>query len=64
VNALVNQPTLHVMCGKLASGKTTLARRIAEESDAVFVCEDVWLSRLFPDEIVADRLSRARISPA
>jgi predicted kinase len=56
-----SQPTLHVLCGKLASGKTTLARQIAEEFDAVLVCEDVWLSRLFPDEIVdfADYLNRS-----
>jgi len=55
------QATLHVLCGKLASGKTTLARQIAEESGAVLVCEDVWLSKLFPDEIVdfADYLNRS-----
>ena len=53
--------TLHVLCGKLASGKTTLARRIAEESGAVLVCEDMWLSRLFPGEIAtfADYLNRS-----
>jgi predicted kinase len=44
-------PTLHVLCGKLASGKTTLARRIAYENGAVSVSEDVWLSRLCPEEI-------------
>jgi predicted kinase len=55
------EPTLHVLCGKLASGKTTLARQIAVESDGVLVCEDIWLSRLFPGEIVsfADYLSRS-----
>jgi predicted kinase len=55
------EPTLHVLCGKLASGKTTLARRIAAESDAVLFCEDIWLSRLFPDEIVSfsDYLGRS-----
>jgi len=47
------EPTLHVLCGKLASGKTTLARQIAAESDAVLFCDDIWLSRLFPDEIVS-----------
>jgi len=54
-------PTLHVLCGKLASGKTTLARQIAGESGAVLVSEDVWLSTLFPDEIVdfADYLDRS-----
>jgi predicted kinase len=53
--------TLHVLCGKLASGKTTLARRIAEESGAVLVCEDIWLSRLFPGEIAtfSDYLNRS-----
>ena len=40
--------TLHFVCGKLGSGKTTLAREIAVESDGVFISEDVWLSRLFP----------------
>jgi len=55
------EPTLHVLCGKLASGKTTLARQIAAESDAVLFCEDIWLSRLFPGEIAsfADYLGRS-----
>ena len=39
---------LHFVCGKLASGKTTLARQIAVESNGVLISEDVWLSRLFP----------------
>ena len=38
--------TLHFVCGRLASGKTTLARRIAAAEPAVLICEDVWLSRL------------------
>ena len=55
------EPALHFLCGKLASGKTTLARQIAAESDAVLFCEDIWLSRLFPGEIVsfADYLNRS-----
>jgi predicted kinase len=44
----MNVGTLHFVCGKLASGKTTLARRIAEECGGVLVSEDVWLERLFP----------------
>jgi predicted kinase len=53
--------SLHVLCGKLASGKTTLAKQIAEQSGAVLICEDVWLSKLFPGEIVtfADYLNRS-----
>jgi predicted kinase len=45
------RPTLHFLCGKLASGKTTLARRIAKENSAVLIIEDIWLNRLFPGQI-------------
>lgn len=38
--------TLHFISGRLASGKTTLARLIAEREPAVLICEDVWLSKL------------------
>src|SRR5437016_14276359 len=43
--------TLHVVCGKLAAGKTTLAKDIAAEMAALLISEDVWLLTLFPDEI-------------
>jgi predicted kinase len=54
--------TLHVLCGKLASGKTTLAKAIARETGALLFSEDIWLSRLFPGEILtfADYLDRSR----
>ena len=38
--------TLHFICGKAASGKTTLARELAEYHAAVLFCEDEWLTRL------------------
>lgn len=43
--------TLHFTCGKMAAGKTTLARRLAAEQGAVLVGWDLWLSRLYPVEI-------------
>ncbi|WP_169567941.1 AAA family ATPase [Sneathiella limimaris] len=46
-----NSPKLHFFCGKMASGKSTLASRLAEKEKAILISEDVWLSRLFPDEI-------------
>jgi predicted kinase len=48
--------TLHMLCGKIASGKSTLAANLAEQNGAVIVSGDFWLSRLFPGEIntVAD----------
>ena len=54
--------TLHVLSGKLASGKTTLARRIAQECGAILIGEDIWLDRLFPGEIATfeDYLHRSR----
>ncbi|MEA5598036.1 ATP-binding protein [Rivularia sp. UHCC 0363] len=45
------KPTLHFFCGKMASGKSTLARSIAEENNAVLIAEDDWLSKLYPEEI-------------
>lgn len=38
--------TLYFICGKIASGKTTLARRLAAERSAVLICEDEWLTLL------------------
>lgn len=43
--------TLHLLCGKVAAGKTTLARRLAEQHRALLISEDLWLSRLYPVEI-------------
>jgi predicted kinase len=44
-------PTLHFLCGKMPSGKTTLAKRLAAEHSAVLICWDIWLQRMFPVEI-------------
>lgn len=45
------QTSLHFMCGKAGAGKSTLSKALAMQHDAVLVCEDIWLARLFPDEI-------------
>ncbi len=39
--------TLHFVSGRLAAGKTTLARRLAAEHRGVLFCEDVWLAKLW-----------------
>jgi len=44
-------PTLHFMCGKMAAGKSTLARKLAEQHGAILICEDLWLQQLYPTEI-------------
>ncbi|MCG2593956.1 ATP-binding protein [Ramlibacter sp. XY19] len=43
--------TLHFLCGKAGAGKSTLARRLAEEEAALLIVEDVWLARLYGDEM-------------
>ncbi len=46
-------PTLHLLCGKIAAGKSTLARRLASAPGSLLISEDAWLSRLYPGEIVS-----------
>lgn len=52
---------LHLLCGHMAAGKSTLAARLAEESGAVLIDQDSWLARLYPGEIRSpgDFLGRA-----
>ncbi|HEY9105094.1 MAG TPA: ATP-binding protein [Roseateles sp.] len=40
------------LCGKMAAGKSTLARKLAEQKGAVLLVQDEWLERLFPGEII------------
>ena len=43
-------PTLHMICGKIAAGKSTLAQKLATEPGSVLISEDDWLGILFgPD---------------
>ena len=49
----VVRPTLHLLCGKPAAGKSTQARRLAQDPATVLLSEDVLLSSLFGDEMVS-----------
>ena len=40
------------MCGKMAAGKSTLARALAERENAVLLVQDEFLAALYPGEIV------------
>ena len=44
-------PTLHLLCGKIAGGKSTLARRLAARPATLLISEDHWTSNLFADEL-------------
>jgi predicted kinase len=39
------------LCGKMAAGKSTLARDIAERKNAILLVQDEFLDSLFPGEI-------------
>jgi len=47
-----NETTLHFFCGKMAAGKSTLAKSIISEFDAILLSEDHWLGQLYPKEII------------
>ncbi|KKY88523.1 cell division protein ZipA [Enterobacter cloacae] len=45
------QPTLHLLCGKIASGKSTLSAKLGSSPGTVIVREDLWLAALFAEEM-------------
>lgn len=44
-------PTLYLLCGKIAAGKSTLARHLAARPLALLISEDHWTSNLFADDL-------------
>lgn len=45
------QPTLHMICGKVAAGKSTLAAKLSLADQTVLIAEDEWLDVLFSDQM-------------
>ena len=43
---------LFFLCGKMAAGKSTLARQLAARQDAMLFEQDHWVETLFPNMIV------------
>src|SRR5258707_14651023 len=67
---LTHAPTLYLLCGKIAAGKSTHARRLAARPATLLISEDHWTSNLFADDLKTmedySRLSarlRAAIGP-
>jgi predicted kinase len=58
-NAETKAGRLILICGLVGAGKTTLARRLAEEVPAVRFCPDEWLQDLQID--LFDEATRARL---
>ena len=65
----MQQGALHFISGRLAAGKTTLARELAADHHAVLISEDVWLSKLsdgissFEDYLKWSRRCRSVMGP-
>jgi predicted kinase len=53
---LDRKPVLHMMCGKIASGKSTLCAQLAQAPSTIIIAQDHWMSKLYPVELttVAD----------
>lgn len=43
--------TLYLLCGKIAAGKSTLARQLAARPATLLIGEDHWNSTLFADDL-------------
>lgn len=43
--------TLYLLCGKIAAGKSTLARRLAARPATLLISEDHWTSNLFSGDL-------------
>src|SRR5438270_8257499 len=51
VHSMSTSAKLLFLCGKMAAGKSTLARDLAERENAILLVQDEFLDRLFPGEI-------------
>ncbi len=47
----MTRPVLHLFCGRIAAGKSTLATRLAEAPGTVLIREDAWNAALWPGEL-------------
>ena len=61
--------TLHMLCGKIAAGKSTLSARLAQAERTLAISEDRWIDQLYAPELrtLADyfeRCDRLRVTLA
>lgn len=51
-----HRPTLHLLCGKIAAGKSTLSSKLMAAPNTILVSEDSWLAALYGEQMqsVAD----------
>lgn len=58
----VTDAVLHLLCGKISAGKSTLAASLATRPGTILVREDQWLAGLYPGEqtTLADYVRNSR----
>jgi predicted kinase len=51
---------LHMLCGKIAAGKSTLSAKLGEAEKTVVISEDRWIEQLYGPELktLADYFER------
>ena len=52
--------TLHMLCGKIAAGKSTLFAKLAQAERTLIISEDRWIAQLYGPELktLADYFER------
>jgi predicted kinase len=50
-DAVLPTPTLHLLCGKVAAGKSTLAAQLAAMPRTILIAQDTWMAALYPGEV-------------
>lgn len=48
---MTDKPTLHLLCGKIAAGKSSLAASLSKQANTIVISQDKWLATLYLDEI-------------
>jgi predicted kinase len=53
--------TLHMLCGKIAAGKSTLSAKLGDAEKTIVMSEDSWVDRLYAPELrtIADYFERS-----
>lgn len=49
-------PTLHLLCGKIASGKSTLAAQLGRTAGTILIAEDDWLDSLYSEKFLQSQI--------
>ncbi|WP_298803608.1 ATP-binding protein [uncultured Lentibacter sp.] len=47
----MSEPVLHMLCGKIAAGKSTLSATLGQGAGVIVIREDDWLHALYSDRL-------------